>query len=93
MKPLVTFDDLAKAAGKVREKEAPATTTKPASTEKFDQNKYINQYKREHYERISVYFPKDKHIKERVKAVAEQQHISIAQFIINAIEKELEWYK
>lgn len=61
--------------------------------EKFDQNKYIQQYQKEHYQSILIQAPKEQHLKERAKEQAQKQGLSLNQFIIRAIEKELEWYE
>lgn len=80
MKPVVTFEDLAKAAGKERGVEP---------KEKFNRIKYQNQYNAEHYENIQIQTPKDMGLRSRVRAVARSLGMSSTQFIIRAIEKEL----
>ena len=66
---------------------------KPEASEKFDWNKYSTQYQKDHYTSIKVTIPKDSDIKERIKAAAERAGLSVNQWIIKAIDKELEWYE
>lgn len=61
--------------------------------QKFEQGKYIRSYMNNHYGRTEIVWPKDKDFKNRIKAVAEKDGLSINQWIIRAIEKELEWYE
>ena len=51
----------------------------------FDKNKYINQYKKEHYSKLSVDLPKD--TKEELVNICKNKKITIKQFIIEAIER------
>ena len=57
--------------------------------EKFDQTKYQIQYIRDHYEQIMLKVPKDEHLKERLKTLADQENISVNQWILRAIYKYL----
>ena len=57
--------------------------------EKFDQIKYIQQYKKEHYDRLVVEVAKDEHLKERIKTLADREGISASQWILRAIYKYL----
>lgn len=59
----------------------------------FDANKYRQSYQKEHYGRLGIQYPKDKNYKERIQAIATRDGISVNQWIIRAIEKELEWYE
>ncbi len=61
--------------------------------EKFNVNKYQNQYKKDHYSEIRLLIPKDSDLKNRIKAAADRDELSISQWILKAIEKELEWYE
>lgn len=68
------------------------------SKEQFDSKAYRREYMREyrkqaHTERLSVECPKDNNLKQRIKAVADRQGLSINQWVIRALEKELEWYE
>ena len=66
---------------------------KPEASEKFDWNKYQMQYKRDHYDEIKIAIPKDMQIKDRVKDAAMRAGLSVNQWVIQAIKKELEWYE
>lgn len=57
---------------------------------KFDQIKYNNQYKRDHYYEMRVLVPKDQNIRERIKAHADREGLSMSQWIFNVIMKELQ---
>lgn len=61
--------------------------------EKFNKIKYDNQYAKDHYDILRAACPKSKNLRERIKAAAERDQISPTQWIIKAIEKELEWYE
>lgn len=54
---------------------------------------YKQAYNRSHYESILVQYPKDKAYKDRIKTVATADGLSVNQWILKAIEKELEWYE
>jgi len=58
-----------------------------------DQYKYQDQYNRDHYERIKVILPKDQHLKERIKTLADREGISVNQWLLRAIQERLEWYE
>lgn len=53
----------------------------------FNQKKYVQQYNKEHYSRLSVDLPKD--AKEKLIDICNQKGISIRQYILEVIEKEL----
>lgn len=50
----------------------------------FDQNKYVNQYKRENYDRLSVNIPKGK--KAVLQKEAADRGISVTALIVEALE-------
>ncbi len=57
----------------------------------FNQREYINNYKKEHYAKLSVDLRKED--KEKLAEICKEQGITIKQFILQAIkdqEKELE---
>ena len=58
--------------------------------EKFDQFKYQNQYTKEHYDVIRTWVPKEEHIKERIKPLADRDGISVSQWILRLIKERLE---
>lgn len=51
----------------------------------FDQNKYINQFKKENYEEYRVLVPKGK--KAIIKSRADELGITMSQLTIRALEK------
>lgn len=51
----------------------------------FNQQEYINQYKKEHYSKLSVDLKKED--KEKLVEICNEQGITIKQFILNAINK------
>ena len=51
----------------------------------FNQKEYINQYKKEHYSKLSVDLPKE--IKQELIEICNRQGISIKQFILNSIQR------
>ena len=53
----------------------------------FNQKKYVQQYNKEHYSRLSVDLPKK--AKEKLIDICNQKGISIRQYILEIIEKEL----
>ena len=53
----------------------------------FNQKKYVQQYNKEHYSRLSVDLPKE--AKEKLIDICNQKGISIRQYILEIIEKEL----
>ena len=53
----------------------------------FNQKKYVQQYNKEHYSRLSVDLPKE--AKEKLINICNQKGISIRQYILEVIEKEL----
>ena len=63
------------------------------SEQKFDKVKYDHAYVKGHYDIISTNVPKEKNLKERIKAVADREGISVTQWVIKALERELEWYE
>lgn len=50
----------------------------------FNQKQYINEYKKEHYSKLSVDLPKEK--KEELINICNQQGITIKKFILDSIE-------
>lgn len=50
----------------------------------FNQQEYINKYKKEHYSQLSVYLSKEE--KEELVKICNEQGITIKQFILNAIK-------
>lgn len=52
----------------------------------FDKNKYILQYRQEHYSQLSVDLPKE--IKEKLVKICNEDGITIKQFILDAIESK-----
>ena len=61
--------------------------------EKFNQSRYNNSYNKTHYDRVNLVLPKQGDFKNRIKAAADRDELSISQWILKAIEKELEWYE
>ena len=53
----------------------------------FNQKKYVQQYNKDHYSRLSVDLPKE--AKEKLIDICNQKGISIRQYILDVIEKEL----
>lgn len=51
----------------------------------FNQQEYINQYKKEHYSKLSVDLPKE--TKKELIDLCNQKGISIKKFVLNAIER------
>lgn len=51
----------------------------------FNQNEYINKYKKEHYSKLSVDLSKED--KQRLIDICKEKGITIKQFILNAINK------
>lgn len=52
----------------------------------FNQNAYINQYKKEHYSKLSVDLPKE--IKKELEDICKRDGISIKKFVLDAIESK-----
>ena len=52
----------------------------------FNQREYINNYKKEHYSKLSVDLPKEK--KQELIDICNRDGITIKQFILNAIESK-----
>ena len=50
----------------------------------FNQREYINNYKKEHYSKLSVDLTKEE--KEELVKICNEQGITIKQFILNAIK-------
>ena len=50
----------------------------------FDQNKYIDEFKRQNYDRISALVPKGKG--KEIKAYASAQGKSVSQIIVESLE-------
>lgn len=50
----------------------------------FNQREYINNYKKEHYSKLSVDLTKEE--KEKLVEICNKQGITIKQFILNAIK-------
>lgn len=51
----------------------------------FNQKEYINQYKKEHYSKLSVDLPKD--IKQELTELCKSKGITMKQFIIEAMKQ------
>ena len=51
----------------------------------FDQNAYINDYRREHYDEIRALIPKGK--KATVKAIAAEKGLTVSQIVVKALEE------
>lgn len=54
----------------------------------FNQREYINNYKKEHYAKLSVDLRKED--KEKLAEICKEQGITIKQFILQAINKQVE---
>ena len=55
----------------------------------FDQNRYIDEYKKEHYYRLVVHLPKE--YREKLKtAASEQTGGNVTRLVTNAIDEYLE---
>ncbi len=52
----------------------------------FNQREYINNYKKEHYSKLSVDLPKE--VKAELVKICNEQGITIKQFILNALESK-----
>lgn len=50
----------------------------------FDQNQYINEYKRENYDRLSILIPKGR--KKDIKTIADSKGVSVSQLVVEALE-------
>lgn len=50
----------------------------------FNQQEYINKYKKEHYSQLSVYLSKEE--KEELVKICNEKGITIKQFILNAMK-------
>lgn len=50
----------------------------------FNQRQYLNQYKKEHYSKLSVDLPKEK--KQELIDICNRQGITIKKFILDSIE-------
>ena len=50
----------------------------------FDQNQYINDWKRRNYDEVHVLIPKGK--KETIKKMAKEKGLSVSRFIVEALE-------
>ena len=50
----------------------------------FDQNQYINDWKRQNYDEVRVLIPKGK--KETIKKMAKEKGLSVSRFIVEALE-------
>lgn len=51
----------------------------------FDQTQYVNDYKREHYDRITALVPKGKGA--TVKAIAAERGLTVSQVVVRALEE------
>ena len=60
---------------------------------KLTYSQYVQKYTTEHYDTIKVLVAKDRNIKNRVKAAARIDGLSVNAWMVKAIEKELEWYE
>ena len=49
----------------------------------FDQNQYINDWKRRNYDEVRVLIPKGK--KETIKKMAKEKGLSVSRFIVEAL--------
>ena len=55
----------------------------------FDQNRYIDQYKKDHYYRLVVHLPKE--YREKIKAAANERTAgNVTRLVTNAIDEYLE---
>ena len=59
---------------------------------KFDQNKYIQEYKNEHYTRMTILVKKDDNIISRLKLYCRKYKTTISQVGYNAICEYLKKY-
>ena len=50
----------------------------------FDQNQYINDWKRRNYDEVRVLIPKGK--KETIKKMAKEKGLRVSRFIVEALE-------
>ena len=66
---------------------------KPTPKPVFDKKIYDQEYLKKYYSRMAISAPKEKRYKERIKVLADRENISVNQWIIRAIEKELERYE
>lgn len=62
-----------------------------AYREKERELSYIAQYQKDKYDRITVMSPKG--TKEKLKAAATLKNISVSEFVLNCVTKELEKMK
>ena len=53
----------------------------------FNQNKYIQEYNKQNYDRVNLILPKGE--KEKIKALAKKNGESINKYIITAIEQRI----
>ncbi len=53
----------------------------------FNKNEYLNKYKKEHYSKLSVDLTKAD--KEKLIKICKEQNVTIKQFILNAINKNI----
>ena len=53
----------------------------------FNETKYNNDYKRDHYDRLNFLMPKG--TKERIKAAADKNGVASSEYVRQAIEKQL----
>lgn len=54
----------------------------------FDQNKYTNEFKKEHYDRITVLVPKG--TKARWKAAAQRRGKSLSAYVFDLVKKDIQ---
>ena len=52
----------------------------------FDQQTYVDEYKREHYDIIRATVPKGK--RDEIKQAATLKGLSVSQFIVEALERQ-----
>lgn len=55
-------------------------------SEKLTYSQYIQQYKNEHYENIRIMAPKERHLRDDIKACAKDAGLSANAWILKVIE-------
>lgn len=55
--------------------------------QKFDKNKYDQQYKRDHFDHINIFLPKG--TKDKIKNRAKEQGLTLSEYIRGLISKDL----
>lgn len=51
-----------------------------------NQRRYIDDYKKQHYDRINIFLPKG--YKDDIKKLAESENLSVSKFILKCIESQ-----